>query len=303
MVEETIVSSKKNKARKDMNKGYYEKKKRKNKIDNCNICGKLLPLTWDHVPPKFCFNDGSVKYNSMMEFHGKDVKKEISQNGIKYRTLCDDCNNRILGAEYDREYKRLVDTLYNLYISPGDIAQYIVITGLKINRVARAVVGHLLAAREDYFDGELENELRKFVLDQDSLPPKNLKLLYYTYPYNTVMIVRDIVPMKIGNQDYKVPSCFMSCLNTFPIAFILASECKDACGLYDMFELCTSNIDEEIDIKIDILSYLFPNHLERRNPYWPCNVSDEDSGVSLVLTSEVAQHNSVISDVRTLKKR
>lgn len=282
--------------------GYYEKKKRKNKVDNCNICGNLLPLTWDHVPPKFCFNDGAVKYNSMMELHNKEYKKTISQNGIKFRTICDDCNNRLLGAEYDREYKKLVECLYNLYITPGELAQYVIIQGLKINRIARAVVGHLLAAREDYFVGGIEDELRRFVLDKKSLPPKELKLLYYTYIYNTVMIIRDIVPTKFGNQDYKVPSCFMSCLNTFPIAFILASECKDDCGLYDMFELCTDNIDEEIDIKIDLLSYLFPNHKERRHPYWPCNVSDEETGISMVLTSEVAQHNSVMTDIRNLKK-
>lgn len=303
MNNEIIISSNSEKNKNDAVKGYYEKRKRKNKIDNCNICGKLLPLTWDHVPPKFCFNDESVKYNSMMEFHGKEVKKRVSQNGIKYRTLCDDCNNRILGAEYDREYKRLVDCLYDLYITPGEMAQYVILQGLKINRVARAIIGHLLAAREDYFVGEIEDELRKFVLNPKMLPSKKLKLLYYTYPYNTVMIVRDIVPLKVGNQDYKVPNCFMSCLNTFPMAFILASECNDTCGLYDMFELCTTNIDEEIDIKIDLLSYLFPNHKERRHPYWPCNVSDDESGVSMVLTSEVSQHNSVMTDVRNLKKR
>lgn len=282
--------------------GYYEKKKRKNKVDNCNICGNVLPLTWDHVPPKFCFNDGTVKYNSMMGFHNQKYKKTISQNGIKFRTICDDCNNRLLGAEYDREYKKLVECLYNLYITPGETAQYVIIQGLKINRIARAIVGHLLAAREDYFVGGIENELRKFVLDKKALPPTELKLLYYTYIYNTVMIIRDIVPTKFGNQDYKIPSCFMSCLNTFPMAFILASDCKDDCGLYDMFELCTENIDEEIDIKIDLLSYLFPNHKERRHPYWPCNVSDEETGVSMILTSEVAQQNSIMTDIRKLKK-
>ena len=282
--------------------GFYVKKKRKNKIDKCNICGKESYLTWDHVPPKFCFNDGRVKYNSMMEFH-EHSKKSLSQNGIRYRTLCDDCNNRLLGVEYDKEYKRLVDTLYNLYTRTGEMSQYVVIHGLKINRVARAIVGHLLAAREDFFDGKSEIELRKFVLNPNILPPKNMRLLYYVYTYNTVMIVRDFFPMKFGNMDYKVPRCLMSCLNTFPLAFILADECDDTCGLYDMFELCTSNIDDEVDIKIDILSYLFPNHKIRRHPYWPCNVSDNEDGVSAVLTSEVAHNDSVISDARNLKKR
>ncbi len=281
---------------------YYKKTKKKQKIDKCNICGHILPLTWDHVPPKFCFNDISVKYNSMMQMHSIDRKSSISQNGIKFRTICDNCNNNLLGAEYDREYKKLVDCLYSLYITPGEIGQYVIIQGLKINRIARAIVGHMLASREDYTSNKFESELRNFFLDKNALPPKNMKLLYYTYIYNTIMIIRDIVPNKIGNLDYDVPDCFMSCLNTFLMAFILADKCENTCGLYDMFQLCTNDIDEEIDFKVDLLSYLYPNHKCARHPYWPCNVSDEESGVSMVLATEVSQYNSVMTDVRNLKK-
>ena len=53
-------------------KRIYEKKKR-NLKDRCNICGKVSDLTWDHVPPKFCFNNIRVEYNSILE---------ISQNVI-----------------------------------------------------------------------------------------------------------------------------------------------------------------------------------------------------------------------------
>ena len=140
-------------------------------------------------------------------------------------------------------------------------------------------------------------------MNKTALPPKNSKLLYYTYIYNTIMIVRDIVPKKIGNKEYDVPSCLMSCLNTFPIAFILADKCEETCGLYDMFELYTKNIDEEIELKIDLLSYLFPNHQYARHPYWPCNVSDHETGVSMLLTSQVAQYDSVMTEARKLKMK
>lgn len=281
---------------------YYQKVKKKNKIDKCNICGNILPLTWDHVPPKFCFNNIPVEYYSMVGIYG-DYKRNKSQNGIKFRTICDHCNNSLLGAEYDREYKKLVDCLYNIYIKPGEIGQYVIIQGLKINRIVRSIVGHMLAARTDYDDGDFEEELRKFFLDKNALPPKNMKLLYYTYIYNTIMIIRNFVPKKVGNLDYNVPCCFMSCLNAFPISFILASKCENLCGLYDMFELCTNNIDDEIDLKIDLLSYLYPNHKKSRHPYWPCNVSDDEDGVSMLLASEVSQYNSVMTNVRDLQKR
>lgn len=301
MIENVVVSDNDN--RNDMIRKVYVKKKRKNKVDYCNICGKILPLTWDHVPPEFCFNDGKVKYNSMMDFYNKEHRKDISQNGIKFRTLCSNCNNTILGRNYDVEFKKLVDCLYDIYITPGEMAQYVILQGLKVNKIVRSIVGHLLAAREDFNNKKLENDLRSFLLDESFLPPKDFKLLYYTYPYNTVMIIRDVVPVKIGNPEYKVPNSLLSCLNTFPLAFILVNKCDDTCGLYDMFSLCTNNIDDVVDIKIDLLSYLFSNHKESRHPFWPCNVSDDESGVSAVLTTDVAQNNSVLSDIRSMKKR
>ena len=43
------------------NRRNYAREKRKLK-DRCNICGQVSNLTWDHVPPKFCFNNEKVKY-------------------------------------------------------------------------------------------------------------------------------------------------------------------------------------------------------------------------------------------------
>ena len=74
---------------------YYKKEKRK-EIDLCNICGKSKRLTWDHVPPKCCNNRYAIKTNSWME----GIPEESSyakkyQNGIKFRSLCDECNNKV----------------------------------------------------------------------------------------------------------------------------------------------------------------------------------------------------------------
>ena len=102
----------------------YARKKR-NKKDRCNICGRVSDLTWDHVPPKFCFNDERTQYNSIFEINNKKQYMHIAQNGIKYRSICAECNNNLLGSNYDKEYKKLVDLLYKLYITPGTIPQYL----------------------------------------------------------------------------------------------------------------------------------------------------------------------------------
>lgn len=162
------------------NRRNYAREKRKLK-DRCNICGQVSDLTWDHVPPKFCFNNEKVKYNSLLEINEKSPQSKISQNGIKYRSICSRCNNDLLGSDYDKEYKKLVDILYKLYITPGEIGQYVEIEGINANKIARAIIGHFLAARNEYIDGKLENELREYFLNPNLKPPKEFKLFYYVY--------------------------------------------------------------------------------------------------------------------------
>lgn len=128
----------------------YIKEKRES-IGKCNICGKTAKLTWDHVPPKFCFNNQRTQYNSLFEVSQGEKYNLVAQNGIKYRTLCGECNNTLLGSNYDIEYKKLVDFLYNIYTTPSKIPQIVEIQEVPVNKIARAIVGHLLAARKDYF--------------------------------------------------------------------------------------------------------------------------------------------------------
>lgn len=283
------------------NKRSYAKEKRKRK-DKCNICGQVSDLTWDHVPPKFCFNNGKVKYNSILERNEESSQSKISQNGIKYRSICSKCNNDLLGSDYDKEYKKLVDILYKLYITQGEIGQYVEIQGINVNKTARAIIGHFLAARNEYIDGKAENKLREYFLNPNLRPPKDFKLFYYVYIYNTIMIIRDVAPKKFGKVEYAIPEGLISCMNSFPIAFILAHKCDNEVDLYDIFELCTENIDETVNMRIDLLSYMYPNKKVLRDPYWPCNVSDDETGTSMMLISDNS-NSSVFSQIRELKRK
>ncbi len=284
----------------EKNRSYAKEKRNIN--DRCNICGGLTNLTWDHVPPKFCFNSQSTRYNSLLEIHEKQQYTHIAQNGIKYRSICAKCNNELLGSNYDKEFKKLVDLLYHIYTTPGKIGQYIEVQGLEVNKVARAIVGHFLAARNEYIESKVENELRDYFLNPSLMPPKDFKLLYYVYIYNTIMIIRDVAPKKFGKKEYSIPEGLISCINTFPLAFILAHKCKDNAELYDLFDFCSENINDKKDIKINLLSYKYPNKERLRHPYWPCNISDDETGTSIILVSNKA-NGSVFSQIRDLKKK
>ena len=274
----------------------YSKNKGK-KIGKCNICGQEAELTWDHVPPKFCFNTEKVKYNKILDIHNSKPLKE-SQNGVKFRSICNDCNNRLLGSKYDKEYKKLVDLLYNLYTSKTKLEPYVDIEGLQVNKIARAIVGHFLASKSSFSNNLFEKKLRDYFLDETKLPPKEMSLLYYVYIYNTIIIMRDFIPKKMDNHQYKIPSGFMSCINSFPLAFILVDKPDDKCGLYDLFDYCTNNIDETIKIRIDLLSYLYTDKKTLRDPYWPCSDNDSETGTDMILLSEHSQTDSIFSTKR-----
>ena len=114
------------------------------------------------------------------------------------------------------------------------------------------------------------------------------------------MIIRDVVPKKFGKVEYAIPEGFISCINSFPIAFILTHNCDNNVQLYDMFELCTDNINEVVNLRIDLLSYMYPNKKAIRDPYWPCNISDEETGTSMILINDNS-NSSVFSKIRKLK--
>ena len=81
---------------------YFSHEKQSGINRRCNICSKELPLTEDHVPPQCCSNKGNIKFYSLFDknlFPNKNPKQ--AQNGIKFKTICAQCNNQRLGHELD----------------------------------------------------------------------------------------------------------------------------------------------------------------------------------------------------------
>jgi hypothetical protein len=66
----------------------------------CRICGIEKDLSVDHVPPRHGGNATAV----IVTCGGHET---LSQNGIYFRTICEDCNSRILGLQADKEYVRV----------------------------------------------------------------------------------------------------------------------------------------------------------------------------------------------------
>jgi len=138
----------------------------------CRICGNFGRFTLDHIPPKSCGNKNKVlvKINEY-EF--------ISQNGFCCKTICNKCNNELLGATLDKVFVQLYNRIKsfnasNLYV-PNDLLRI----SIDAKKLLRCLLGHMLATNvlgrkpinkilqekveSNFF---LNNEYRKFVLGE-----------------------------------------------------------------------------------------------------------------------------------------
>ncbi len=256
--------------------------------DYCNICGIVKPLSEDHVPPKFWNNHKpkrfSLAFGTLDPAQAKSMFPYKAYNGISYRTICSECNNK-LGGSYDKELQRFCEAIaHNLKC---DIYVPFISVDIRVNRVTRGVVGHLLAAKNFYdTDCLVDVELRKYLIDDTALPPTDMHLYCYPYQHKNIVVGRDLVPMGVG-----VPQGMISIISSFPVSFILTDVIVN--GMTDLFAKCTNEIDEKKNIILSRRSACIPGTNILRNFAWPINISND--GTPCVL-GELASESLVIAE-------
>lgn len=190
------------------------------KEGKCNICGKFGLLTEDHTPPKGCAKISQVEMNSLIEILNAEKSTKggrISQNGVKFRTLCNECNNSHLGTNYDLEFIDFTNRAKAYMTSKIQLPRVMKIKA-KPQKIARALYGHLSAVGVDSYN-ENENNLRmkEWFLDENLAFPDCFKIYYWPYPYKKQILIRGA-----GLRNLKVKdSAYIWLMKFFPIAFLI----------------------------------------------------------------------------------
>lgn len=100
----------------------------------------------------------------------------ISQNGIKYRTLCGDCNNRLLGIEYDPEFIRFVNGIGQC-LRTTMVLPAILGFEAKPLRIMRSLLGHISAQGVGrYRKGAITEPLKNYILDLAVPLPNEIRI-------------------------------------------------------------------------------------------------------------------------------
>lgn len=237
----------------------YVKVKRE-KTGPCNICLKTTSLSWDHVPPKGGIDISPIEQETIL-YRLTSTESErrvaVSQNGNKYRTLCESCNNELLGANYDTILNDFAIGVGRFLNTTLDLPPIVHIE-TKPQKLIRAVLGHLLAAKVELDDVILDKKMREIVLDENMPIPEDIRVFYWIYPYKDIVVIRDIVLQDLC-RTAKGP-IFVNLLKYFPIAYLVSDS-----ELYEEIDELTAYRDlgpdetAEIPIRLD----------EIKHPDWP----------------------------------
>lgn len=247
---------------------HYAKSKRE-KVSICNLCRHEKDLSWDHVPPKGGIEISTVQMETVFNHMTGDRKKpklRESQNGMKFRTICSDCNS-LLGTEYDpviNDFAISVGRYLNSALKLPEISNHPV----KPQRLMKAILGHLVAAKVNVENTLFDQQAREYVLDIDATLPPQINIFYWPYPHDCSITIRDF-GMFTPRGSFNEPAIFQT-MKYFPIAYLCCDKPEYA-GLQCLSWYRDAGIDDEIEIPIDLKRV--------EHPYWPEAPSDEDNNV------------------------
>lgn len=190
---------------------------RKDPFDSiCNICLNTKILTVDHVPPKCTGNRGRFRYISFMNYMANPSASPLglSQNGIKYQTICEECNTKRL-KECDDELALLFRPFVENDSQPIVLGKP---TQLRANLAIRGILGHFVAAKTSHLRSSLEELFAQSLLDQDKPIPSELGFYVLPYISSQIRILRDV--LLFINEKQVV----FNIVKVYPFAFIITSD-------------------------------------------------------------------------------
>jgi len=190
------------------------------RIGACNICGEVGTLTEDHTPPKGCLRPTQVEIRHISNLLSADeasTRGYRSQNGVKYRTLCQRCNNSLLGARYDPAFIAFVNEIGQFLKSSLHLPPALTVRG-QPQAILRSLLGHISAQGVDrYQKGPLTEPIRDYILDESKPFPEGLCAYYWAYPHRYHVMVRDAAFLDIPSGN----PFSIWLLKFFPVAFLV----------------------------------------------------------------------------------
>lgn len=228
----------------------------------CAACGAARKLSSDHVPPQSVVPPRPIEVKQLANILGTGERLRAPRPGFaarEFHSLCEDCNNRLLGSVFDPALARFTKTVATWVRSSSILAlPRTASVSLEPGLVARAVIGHLLAALpvREMGPKEWENPanvaMREYFLSRELALPSSLQLLVWPYASSRTIVGKSFVRIELKPQGTHL----MDLLKFYPLAFaVLFDGSPD-----DLPHLCrirpelARSYDGHSDIAIPLLS-------------------------------------------------
>lgn len=217
----------------------------------CNICLQSFPLSDDHVPPKSITSKRDALVTSWLEKqlltnNSLSSKPFISQSGVKFKTICRDCNSRM--SEGDTQLRDLASNVHRMIESPLSIPRPVTFRTCP-NLIIRSVLGHLLASKSKTDKVTFDEQVRP-CLQNFSLPiPSNVHIFPWIYPFKKSFIIRDLIMYKLGTPRDSFSISHV--LKFYPLAFLI-SDNPEFEGLKNMDEFHSIPFNQPMELSLDL---------------------------------------------------
>lgn len=222
-------------------------------------------MSWDHVPPKGGINLSSVEIKSIFNnIAGKeDPNRLISQNGVKYRTICRDCNSYI-GTNYDPIINEFNKTI-SLFLKSELILPKKVNITTKPIRLIKGILSHILTAKLNIDSVLTDQRIRTYLSSDNEKLPDEINIYYWIYPYDCTIIMRDfLVPTTPGIYS---ETTFCDMVKSFPVTF-LVGRTPNFRNLDSLTKYKNLGIDDEVEMPVNLQKlhdYDFPERVDENN--------------------------------------
>lgn len=247
------------------------------RVERCRLCGQTAEMTWDHVPPQAGIVLQPVEIEAVYRsLTGTKREFTISQNGLKYRTLCKPCNS-LLGAKYDPVLNDFAigvgRYLYTEFHLPASLSYR-----TRPGALMRAVLGHLLATKSTTDASLVDQAFQPYVLDEQLPLPQDLYVYYCVYPYEQTVVARDFA--RLDTTRPRDNMGVISVLKYFPIAYMVATG-PIAYGLGDLTPFGYAAPDTWASVPINL------RHIPAIN--WPEGIDDTTAIMTTSATKDAVR--------------
>lgn len=226
-------------------------------LSRCNICLSRTPLSEDHIFPRCITPPGPKIVKELFKTINPNQpwrrNTKIAQNGLKFKTLCQKCNNDILGGHHDKELESFYlkankEITLHKYVN----SKFLHIKDVKLNKISRAIAGHLLAADNKANPyNKKTRALRRYVLKEENEFPEDFEFCMWLYPFSEQMILKDIWLLE---EFGKGNMLWMTAYKAFPFAFGIKQAKTNykypVEGILELTNHLTTNIEQSYNLRL-----------------------------------------------------